>query len=184
MKQILIALRLFLFMTVLTGVLYPLLITLAAHLLTPRQANGDILEVAGAPVGSELIAQKFEAANYLWPRPSAVDYKPLPSGGSNWGTASQDLVKQVKDRQAWLMQKSDSSEIPPQDLLFASASGLDPHISVEAANYQLPRLAKSRHMELATLRSLVAQMTEPRQWGMLGEPRVNVLRFNLMLDSR
>lgn len=184
MKHVLPAIRIFLFMTLLTGVAYPLLVTGIANLTTKDQASGSLIEKNGTLVGSELIGQKFESDRYFWPRPSAVEYNPLPSGGSNLGQASECLKETVDERVAKLKMKSPGREsLPPQDLLFASGSGLDPHISPEAAQFQVDRIALVRRLEPSAVHKLVQDLTEPRQFGMFGEPRVIVLKLNLALDN-
>ena len=185
MKNTLQAIRFTIFMTILLGLAYPLAMTGISQLLFPRQANGSFISRGGQLVGSSLIAQNFEKLEYFWPRPSAIGYNPLPSGGSNLGQANQDLKRTVDERKAKLKaahpeQKND----PPQDLIFASASGLDPHISPEAAQYQLQRVAKARNLSVQEIQELIAQTTNERQFGILGEPTVNVLALNLALDKR
>jgi potassium-transporting ATPase KdpC subunit len=182
MKHIFPAFRMLLFMTFLTGLAYPLAMTAVSQLLFKDKANGSLLERGGHAVGSEFVAQKFESAKYFWSRPSGGDYNPLPSGGTNLGQTSEALKKQVDERTAKL-QAAHGAETPiPQDLLFASSSGLDPHISPEAALYQVSRVATARGLSLEQVKSLVNQHVEGRQIGFLGEPRVNVLQLNLALD--
>lgn len=178
MKQLIIALRVFVFMTVLTGIIYPLLVTLAGKVLFNEKAAGSFLKKGEVVIGSELIAQKFEQKKYFWPRPSAADYNPSASSGSNLGLVSADLKKQVEERASKIGQGS-----IPQDLLFASGSGLDPHISPEAAEYQIERISSERGVDVSTLRHLVGELTEKSQFGILGEARVNVLQLNLALDK-
>ncbi|HEY8269641.1 MAG TPA: potassium-transporting ATPase subunit KdpC [Pseudobdellovibrionaceae bacterium] len=183
MKYFLPSLRMLLFMTVLTGMIYPLAITGISQILFKEKANGQIISKNGISIGSELIAQKFESERYFWPRPSGVDFNSLPSGGSNLGQASSGLKKAVDERFQKLKSAHPDAGEPPQDLLFASGSGLDPHISPEAARYQVARVAKARVMQIEDLVALVDKVTEGRQWGILGEPRVNVLKLNLILDQ-
>lgn len=184
MKYVMPAIRLKLFMTLLLGLIYPFTMTGISQLIFPRQASGDFLSRGGQIVGSRLIAQKFEKPEYFWSRPSGVDYNPLPSGGSNLGQASADLKKAVGERKAKLKASHpDQTGEPPQDLLFASASGLDPHISPEAAQYQLRRVAKARSITTEQVQKLVEQANEGRQIGFLGEPTVNVLVLNMALDK-
>lgn len=182
------ALILLLCLTALTGVVYPLLVTLSAQLLFPSQANGSLLGSNGLPLGSELIGQAFTRPEYFWGRPSAtspVPYNGGASGGSNQGPTNPVLIDSVKVRIKALRDGDPShSETVPVDLVTASASGLDPHISPAAAAYQVGRVAKARHMSTDRVRELVDQYTEARQWGVLGEPRVNVLKLNLALDQR
>ena len=185
MKHFMPALRMLIFMTVLTGIVYPLVVTGISQALFPRQAQGQLLENAEhVVVGSTLLEQKFTQDKYFWGRPSAVDFNPMPSGGSNLGQASSDLKKAYDDRKA-LLKKADPEVTtePPQDLLFASGSGLDPHISPAASQYQLQRVAKARGMDINRVKKIVDEMTEARQYGLFGEPTVNVLAVNLALDK-
>lgn len=183
MKYLMPAIRFKIFMTVLLGIVYPFTMTWITQVMFPRQASGDFISRGGQVIGSAKIAQAFEKPEYFWPRPSAISYNPLPSGGSNQGQASQDLKKIVDERRAKLKSAHpDQSNEPPQDLLFASASGLDPHISPEAAQYQMLRVAKARNLNVEQVETLVIQSTEGRQLGILGEPTVNVLQLNLALD--
>ena len=153
-------------------------------MIFPRRASGDFLSRGGQIVGAQLIGQKFEKAGYFWPRPSAVDFNPLPSGGSNLAQTSQVLRKIVEERKAKLKSThADQLGDPPQDLLFASGSGLDPHISIEAAYYQLHRVAIARSLGDERVRVLIDQVAEGRQLGIFGEPFVNVLALNLALDK-
>lgn len=182
------ALILLLCLTALTGVVYPLLVTLSAQLLFPAQANGSLLGSNEQPLGSELIGQTFTRPEYFWGRPSAtspVPYNAGASSGSNQGPTNPALIDAVQARIKALRDADPShSEAVPVDLVTASASGLDPHISPAAAAYQISRVAKARHMSTDSVRELVGRYTEPRQWGVLGEPRVNVLKLNLALDKR
>ncbi len=183
MKYVIPAIRFKLFMTLLLGLIYPFAMTGISQTLFPRQASGDFLIRGGQVIGSRLIAQKFERSNYFWSRPSGVGYNPLPSGGSNLGQASADLKKVVDERKAKLQASHpDQMGEPPQDLLFASGSGLDPHISPAAAQYQLQRVAKARNMSIEQVQKLIEQATEGRQFGILGEPTVHVLTLNMALD--
>ena len=184
MKQFLTSIRILLFMTILTGIVYPLLVTGIGQALFSKKANGGILDRSQVALGADLIGQKFESERYFWPRPSAVDYNSAGSGGSNQGQASADLKKAYDDRVTKLKaaHPDQSSGEPPQDLLFASSSGLDPHISPEAAIYQVTRVAQFRKMDPNAVRALVEEASEGRQFGLLGEPRVNVLELNLSLD--
>lgn len=167
------ALRALLLMTLLTGVAYPLLITGVAQLGFPDQANGSIRANQSTAIGSELIAQKFEQPSHFWPRPSAVDFNPSASGASNLGPTSSDLKNKVDERRRLGL---------TGDLLWTSASGLDPHITPESARSQVHRISETTHLGSTQLEALIDQMTEPRQFGILGEPRVNVLLLNLALD--
>lgn len=184
MKYVMPAIRFKLFMTLLLGLIYPFTMTGISQVVFPSQANGDFLTRGGQVVGSRLISQKFEKAEYFWPRPSGVDYNPLPSGGTNQGQASADLKRAVDERRAKLKASHpDQAGEPPQDLLFASASGLDPHISPSAAQYQLRRVAKARSITTEQVQKLVDEASEGRQMGVLGEPMVNVLALNMALDK-
>lgn len=177
MKTGIIALRFFIVMTVLTGIIYPLLVTGVAHTFWSAKANGSLVEKNGEIIGSLLISQKFQGPRYFWPRPSAADYNAAASSGSNKGPTNADLKKSFDEGKAQGL---------PNDLIFASASGLDPHISPEAAMFQLNRIAISRSLnkvQMDSLHNLVVQMTEGRTFGILGEPRVNVLRLNIELNK-
>ncbi|MCX6639710.1 MAG: potassium-transporting ATPase subunit KdpC [bacterium] len=187
MKQMFPALKILLIMTVITGIIYPLLVTGISQLFFPFQATGSILTVQGQPVGSALIGQKFSDPRYFQPRPSAVDYNPMPSGGSNLGPISAVLKDLIAARRADLVRSCGGlvTDIP-KDLLFASGSGLDPHISPEAALYQIGRISNARHLsdsDRLTLRNLVIGRVEKRSFNILGEPRINVLLLNLAVDS-
>jgi K+-transporting ATPase ATPase C chain len=173
-------------LTVITGILYPLLITGLAQGIFPRQAGGSLLVRGGRLVGSELIGQPFSDPCYFWGRPSATDpfpYNAASSSGSNLGPTNPALEAAVRARIAALRAADPGNTIPvPADLVTASASGLDPHISVEAALYQVPRVARARGLSEQQVRTLVVRNTAGRQLGVLGEPRVNVLELNLELD--
>ena len=186
-KQIRPALVIFLMLTLLTGILYPLAITGIAQLIFPVQANGNIIEHDGKVVGSALIGQPFSSPQYFWGRPSATSPVPYNAGlstGSNLGPSNPGLAAAVEDR-ADALHKADPSNnrLIPVDLVTASASGLDPDISIAAALYQVPRVARARNLSEQDLQALVAVHTEGRQFGIFGEPRVNVLRLNLALDN-
>ena len=171
--------------TVLTGLLYPLVMTAFAQLAFPRRANGSLVMRDGKIVGSALIAQPFGSARYFWPRPSAGGYATVPSGASNLGPTSAQLQKNVDANLAALRAANKlSADAPvPADLVFTSGSGLDPHISPDAARFQIARVAAARGMNVGRLTALVNKFIEPPQWGFLGEPRVNVLLLNLALDQ-
>jgi K+-transporting ATPase ATPase C chain len=185
------ALTIFALLTVLTGGVYPLLVTLIAQGVFPHQANGSVILRDGKPVGSELIGQFFDDARYFWGRPSATtkDDKDLPynaasSTGSNRGPTNPALLKDIGDRvKAMRDAHPDQSGAVPIDLVTASASGLDPHISPAGAEYQVRRVAKARSLKEDVVRQLVRENTEARTLGMLGESRVNVQRLNLALDA-
>lgn len=184
MKYLMPAIRFKIFMMILLGLIYPMTMTGISQALFPRQASGDFISRGGQVVGSAKIAQGFEKPEYFWPRPSAIGYNPLPSGGSNQGQASLSLKQAVDERRAKLKSAHpDQTVEPPQDLLFASSSGLDPHISPEAAQYQLSRVAKARNLATEQVQNLIAQATQGRQMGLFGEPTVNVLELNLALDK-
>ncbi len=180
------ALVLLLAFTVLTGVLYPLVITGAASALFPRQAGGSVVMRGNVAIGSALIGQDFEGPSWFHGRPSsAADgrYQPRLSAGSNLGPIHPALVDSVCARAAALRADGSSSVALPVDLLTASGSGLDPHITPAAARWQEARVATARGLPAATVNALVTTHIEGRQFGLLGEPRVNVLRLNLALDS-
>jgi potassium-transporting ATPase KdpC subunit len=181
------ALVLLLLLTVLTGFLYPLLVTGLAQLLFPRQAAGSIITRAGHPLGSRLIGQSFSDPRYFWSRPSATTpqpYNATASSGSNQGPLNPALLDAIKTRVAALHAADRDNRLPvPVDLVTASGSGLDPEISVAAANYQVARVARTRGLAPEQVRALIAQHTEGRLLGILGEPRVNVLELNLALDA-
>jgi K+-transporting ATPase ATPase C chain len=185
MKEVKNGLVLFVVLSLLTGVMYPALVTVLAQLMFPRQANGSVLHGAdGMPVGSSLIGQPFSGPTYFWPRPSATTdfpYNGLASGGSNLGPTNKELIGQVAERAKSFRESGISGELPA-DMVTASGSGLDPHISVEAAFVQVPRIAKERRMPEEEIGRLVQAHQEGRQFGLLGSPRVNVLKMNLALD--
>lgn len=184
MKNVWVSIRILIFLTLVTGVVYPLLVTAVGQVVFAQEANGSSLRRSGVAVGSSLVGQSFERETYFWGRPSGVGYNPLPSGGSNQGQASEALKSAYSDRLAKLKAAHpDMPGEPPQDLLFASGSGLDPHISPEAAQYQVGRVAKARGMTVQAVQEMVAQWSEGRQFGIFGEPRVNVLKLNLALDE-
>jgi K+-transporting ATPase ATPase C chain len=189
MKTLLLpAARLLLILTVITGILYPVTITLIANVLYPAQANGSLIVHNGHVIGSALIGQSFTSDRYFWPRPSAIDYNPLPSGASNLGPTSAALQQQVAERAAAIRQANHLAPdaVIPTDLLFASGSGLDPHISPDAARLQIDRVATARGFtatQRAQLAALVEQSIEPPEFGLLGDPRVNVLLLNLAVDQ-
>lgn len=174
-------------LTILTGGIYPLVVTAISQLAFPRQANGSLLHQQGQLVGSELVGQPFSRPEYFWGRLSATSpgpYNAAASGSSNFGPLHPGLQQAAQQRISALQTDSPSREPFPVDLVTASASGCDPHISPAAAEFQVPRVARSRKMSEETVRDLVRRHTEGRQFGVLGEPRVNVLRLNLALDQR
>lgn len=174
-------------LTLITGFLYPLVITAIAQILFPRQANGSLILIDDKPVGSSLIGQPFDEPKYFWGRPSATSpfpYNAAASSGSNLGPTNDALIKAVQARIDALKAVDPGNPLPiPVDLVTASASGLDPHISPAAAEYQVRRIARVRGLDETDVRRLVAQHIEGRQLGVLGEPRVNVLTLNLALDT-
>jgi K+-transporting ATPase ATPase C chain len=174
-------------LTLITGLLYPLVVTGIAQMLFPRQANGSLILINGQPVGSSLIGQPFDAPKYFWGRPSATSpfpYNAAASSGSNLGPTNDALIKAVQARIDTLKASDPDNPLPvPVDLVTASGSGLDPHISPAAAEYQIRRIARVRGLDETAVRRLVAQHMEGRQLGVLGEPRVNVLTLNLALDA-
>ena len=178
---------LLLVMTVITGVIYPAIVTGVAQLLFAHTANGSVIERNGKALGSELIGQAFTDPKYFWSRPSATApfaNNPAASGASNLGPNNSALADAVKQRIAALRAADPGNTASvPVDLITASGSGLDPHISPAAALYQLARVARVRAMSQADVSKLVGQATEGRTFGVLGEPRVNVLKLNLLLDG-
>jgi K+-transporting ATPase ATPase C chain len=186
-SHIKIALFLLIILTVVTGVLYPLAVTGIAQVIFSRPANGSLIVQNGQAVGSTLIGQPFDDPKYFWGRPSATGpfpYNAAASSGSNLGPTNDVLLKAVQDRIAALKAADPENSAPvPVDLVTASGSGLDPHISPAAAEYQVHRVAKARGLDEAKVRDLVTAHTEGRQLGLLGEPRVNVLRLNLALND-
>ena len=168
-------------MALLIGLVYPLAVTGAAQALFPKRANGSLIVESGTVIGSTLIAQNFTEARYFHPRPSAVGFSADNSGGSNLGVTSKALNDMLKQRIAAEKDLNGDGKIPA-DLIMASGSGLDPHITPEAALYQAQRIAKARNLKIENVRALVARMTEGPTLGILGMPRVNVLAINRALD--
>ncbi len=186
LKQIRISLIATVLFTVLCGVAYPLLVTVVGQVLFPDKANGSLIRENGRIVGSELIGQPFSDPKYFWGRLSATTpyaYDAGSSSGSNFGPLNPALFDAVKKRIADLKSVDSANTRPiPVDLVTASGSGLDPHISIASAEYQVDRIARYRHIGAGQVQALVRQHTEGRQFGFLGEPRVNVLELNLALD--
>ena len=177
MKTILQSLRAVLVFTLLTGALYPIIVTLLGRAAFTDKAGGSLINANGKIVDSTLLAQKTESPRYFWPRPSAADYATVASGASNKGPTSADLVKSIAERRAKFGADA------PAEMLTASGSGLDPHISPEAAQQQAARVAAERKLPAEKVAALIAQHTEAPQWGVFGELRVNVLTLNLALDA-
>jgi potassium-transporting ATPase KdpC subunit len=184
-KNLLISIWFTLATTVLFGIIYPLVVTGLAQVMFPKQANGELIVQNGKLVGSHLMGQPFTAPGYIWSRPSAAGnagYDPTASGGSNFGPTNKMLIDRVNASVQQLQPTNPNTPIPA-DLVTTSGSGLDPDISPASADFQVPRVAKERGMSEQDVRVLVAKHTEGRQWGFLGEPRVNVLDLNLDLDA-
>ncbi len=178
---------LFAALTVVTGLVYPIVVTAVAHAAFPHQANGSLIEKDGKAVGSELLGQQFDAPSYFWGRLSATSpnpYNPQASGGSNLGPTNPALADEVKGRISALHDADPTNTAPiPVDLVTSSGSGLDPEISPSAAAYQIDRVAKARKLSPNDVDALVQRATSGRQFGILGEARVNVLKLNLALDE-
>ena len=187
MEQLRPALASFVLFTVLTGVVYPLAVTGIAQVVFPAQANGSVIVKDGKAVGSRLIGQPFDDPKYFWSRLSATSPQPYngaASSGSNYGPLNDALMDAVRGRVDALKAADPANAMPiPVDLVTASGSGLDPHISPAAARYQIGRVARARGLSEATVADLVGRHTTGRQWGVLGEPVVNVLELNLALDA-
>lgn len=187
MKTLIISLKIFLFFTLLTGVIYPLLVTGVAQVVFPGKANGSLIVRNHQIVGSELIGQQFDTVIYFTSRPSAISYNPIPSGGSNYGLTNVKLKNLVAERkhQFIAFNQLDSLKAIPSEMLFASASGLDPHISPEAALLQIDRIASTRNFNSSQKQNLISYIhakTEHPQYGIFGDERINVLLLNLELD--
>jgi len=184
------AIRQTIFWTLATGIVYPAALTALAQVAFKKQADGSLVMRDGKLVGSELLAQQFQGPAYFWPRPSAASYGTGPSGlsassGSNLGPTSAQLQTNVRTNAKALRDAHKlAADAPvPADLVYASASGLDPHISPDSARFQIARVAAARGIGEDKVRALVERFVEPPQWGFLGEPRVNVLLLNLALDA-
>ncbi|HEX4025536.1 MAG TPA: potassium-transporting ATPase subunit KdpC [Steroidobacteraceae bacterium] len=182
--QSLLALLVF---TLLTGIVYPLAVTGIAQLCCRRQAQGSLIRRGSTLVGSALLGQPFDRPDYFWPRPSATTPQPYngaSSGGSNLGPTNPAQIEAVQLRVHALQQADPANRLAvPVDLVTASGSGLDPHISPAAALYQVARVARARGLDPARVRALVTAHTQGRDWGLFGEPRVNVLQLNVALDA-
>jgi K+-transporting ATPase ATPase C chain len=188
MSQLWPALRINIFLTILLGVVYPLVVTGISQVIFPHQANGSLITQNGQVIGSELIGQNFAKPGYFQPRPSAAGndgYDPTASGGFNYGPTNQKLIDRVKASVDKFRKENPDYHGPiPADLLTASGSGLDPEISPASAQAQTPRVAKAREISADQLGQLVAQYTKAPDLGLIGEPRVNVLKLNLALDQQ
>jgi K+-transporting ATPase ATPase C chain len=183
MKNLITALLMTIVTTILLGLIYPLIVTGLAQVIFPDQANGSLLKSAdGTLIGSRLIGQPFSSPGYFRSRPSAAGYDAAASSGSNLGPTNQKLIERVKSDLEKLQAENPGRPVPI-DLVTTSASGLDPHISPAAAEFQVPRVARERSISREQLRRIVTVHTEGRQFGFLGEPRVNVLELNLDLDQ-
>ena len=183
-----VAMLMLLVLSVVTGGVYPLVITGVAQLVFPARANGSLILRDGKLLGSELIGQPFDDPQYFWSRPSATGpfpYNAAASSGSNWAVGNPAQLEALAHRVQKLRASDPGNPAPiPADLVTASGSGLDPHISPAAARWQIARVARARGIDPDRVARLVAAATQPRQWQVLGEPRVNVLKLNLLLDRR
>jgi len=187
MKTLAISLKIFFFFTILTGIIYPLFITGIAQLVFPAKANGSLIVVQGKIVGSELIGQQFDSPKYFSSRPSAISNNPMPSGGSNYGLTSDRLKNTIAERKSRFFEfnQLDSLTDIPSEMLFASGSGIDPHISLQAALLQVDRIARSRNFSPGQKKQLlqgIDELTEAPQFKCLGQQKVNVLLLNLYCD--
>jgi K+-transporting ATPase ATPase C chain len=187
-RQTIVALKFLLVMTILTGIIYPLLMTGIAQIGFHTKANGSLIIKDGKIIGSDLIGQKFDSSIYFWSRPSATGYSAVPSGASNYGPTSDTLEKQVILRRNYFAEKNDVKDpsVIPLEMIFASASGLDPDISKKAALLQVDRIARARNYNdsrKTELIRIIGEMTKKPQFLLLGEERINVLNLNLALDK-
>jgi potassium-transporting ATPase KdpC subunit len=181
-KNLLTAFLMTIATTILLGIIYPLVVTSLAQMFFPKKANGELIQADGKLIGSRLIGQGFSGAGYFHSRPSAINYDPTNSNGSQLGPTNHQLIDRVKGDVATLQAENPGVPVPI-DLVTTSASGFDPDITPAAADFQVPRVAKERGLSQEKVRELVRQHTESRQFGFLGEPRVNVLELNLVLDQ-
>jgi K+-transporting ATPase ATPase C chain len=186
--QISIALKFLLIMTVLTGIIYPVFLTGVAQVAFPDKSNGSLITNNGIIIGSRLIGQKFDSSAYFWSRPSAVDYNPVPGAASNFGPTSTKLITLVNERKNNFFANNEVKDTTsvPLEMIFASGSGLDPHTSKDAVLLQVERIARVRHFNSSQeqrLNDLIRQNTEKRQYGILGEERINILLLNIGLDG-
>ena len=182
-KNLLISVWMTIATTILLGIIYPLVVTVLAQMIFPGKANGQLIEANGKIVGSRIIGQAFTGAGYFHPRPSAVAYDPTNSNGSQLGPTNQKLIDRVRGDVDRLHAENPNQPVPV-DLATTSASGFDPHITPAAAEFQISRVAAERKAQESDIRKLVSEHTEGRTWGLLGEPRVNVLELNLALDAQ
>jgi potassium-transporting ATPase KdpC subunit len=186
--QFIIALKFLLLMTILTGVVYPLVMTGISQLSFPSKANGSLIVKDGSVIGSELIGQKFDSGIYFWSRPSATGYNPIPSGASNYGPTSDTLKKLITSRRDLFAKMNTVADIQsiPKEMIFSSGSGLDPQISPESALMQVDRIVRERHLDYQQKETLLASikaLTQEPQFMSLGERRINVLNLNMALDD-
>ena len=184
MKTLRTAFQMLLLLTAVTGVIYPLLVTGLAQLFFPSQANGSLLYRDGKPVASVLLAQNITQSSYFWPRPSAGNFDAMASGGSNYGQTSPALMQQWQERVQYWQQASGNTKPVPAELIQASASGLDPHISVAAAYYQLNRVAQSRGWSEKRVAAMIEQQIDRSTWFAAAAPMINVMSLNLSLDQQ
>jgi len=188
MKRLLTGSLFLLMATLLTGIIYPVVVTVFANLFFREKATGSLVTSNGSKIGSVLIGQKFDSLKYFWSRPSSVEYNPMPSGGSNLGPLNPKLREEITRRsESFILGNQLLREHNiPAEMIFASGSGLDPHISPEAALIQLKRVAKARGFDQVmenNLAEIIQDLTEGRQYFIFGEPRINVFKLNLMTDS-
>ncbi|MBI1937575.1 MAG: potassium-transporting ATPase subunit KdpC [Ignavibacteriales bacterium] len=186
--QIVISLKIFLMLTIITGLIYPLFITFAAQIIFPQEASGSVIKKDGKLIGSELIGQKFVSDKYFSSRPSEIDFSPMPSGASNFGMTSTKLKSLFDERKKEFAEKNyiNDADLTPHEMLFASASGVDPHITPQAAFLQVGRITKARNFDEHRRRLiilLIASLTEKPQFGFLCKPTINVLLLNIELDK-
>lgn len=188
MKSLILSIKIFLFFTVLTGLVYPLFITGIAQLAFPGKANGSLISADNRIIGSKLIGQEFDNAGYFSSRPSSIAYNPMPSGGSNFGPTSKKLKDLVSERKSRFIafNHTDSLISVPAEMLFASGSGLDPHISPQSALLQVDRIVKERNLDSIQKQKIILAIQdkiEPPQFSILGKERINLLLLNLELDN-
>jgi K+-transporting ATPase ATPase C chain len=188
MRSLIISLKIFLFFTILTGIIYPLLVTAIAQIAFPSQANGSLILKNNVVVGSKLLGQQNDSTIFFSSRPSAISYNPLPSGGSNYGLTNLKLKELVAERKRHFLafNQLDSTTVVPSEMLFASASGLDPHISVTSALLQVDRISKARNLNASQKQKMIEivnEMRETPQFLCLGEERINVLLLNIKLSE-